>query len=128
MKRVLVVLVVLSFWCASSSFFLRAEGRPLLERPQASDLKELADWLRREAKHAVGVVEDFGVGEDQVDEIVTKADKWKRVSALPKVVQKPTDSNLDEIDRLKLSINKILCESMEEGCDHMDDVEGSSAM
>ncbi|KAL3693094.1 hypothetical protein R1sor_006745 [Riccia sorocarpa] len=127
MKRILVVLVALSFYCASSCNFLGAEGRPFLPgRTRAIDLKELADWLGREAKHAVVGVEDFGVGEDQVDEIVLKADKRKRISALPKVVQKPTENYLDEIDRLKLGINKILCESVEDGCDHVDDMEGSA--
>ncbi|KAL3693093.1 hypothetical protein R1sor_006744 [Riccia sorocarpa] len=126
MKRISVVVIVLSLWCASTSSntFLGAEGRSLrLERAEAFDLKEIADWLRREAKHAVDVVQDFGVGEDRVDEIVAAAEKWKRVSAHPKVVQKPADSQLDEIDRLKLSINKIICESMEEGCEHMEDAE-----
>ncbi|KAL2634732.1 hypothetical protein R1flu_006211 [Riccia fluitans] len=131
MKRILIVVhvVVLSVWSSSiGNNLLGAEARPLLlERAGAFDLKEIADWLRREAKHAVDVVQDFGVGEDRVDEIVAAAEKRQRVSALPKVVQKPADGQLDEIDRLKLSINKILCESMEEGCDHMEDAEALSA-
>ncbi|CAM6108237.1 unnamed protein product [Calypogeia fissa] len=44
----------------------------------------------------------------------------------PDSYQSTQYNNLEEIDRLKLSINKLICGSMEEGCGHMDDAEDQS--
>ncbi|KAG6557258.1 hypothetical protein Mapa_001185 [Marchantia paleacea] len=118
MKRFcLFGLVALGMLFAAS--FQGAQARALIDRDELDDV----DWIPGETQE--DMVDDFDVGEGRLAEIVAAAEKLKMATSrgLAGPDHRTPYVELEEIDRLKLSINKIICELMDEGCEHMDDMQ-----